>query len=204
MMKRPAATSRGTKTRALILRTALHLFTTEGFFNTSIQDIQRAANVSIGSIYHHFGSKEQIAKALYQQVLLEMEQLVEQTFQAHGDAKSRCRYLIEQMLRLTDADPQTMQFVLYARHRELMPDSQPICSSRPFQRIRQMVEEGIEAGEIRAIDPWVAASSLFGGAFRMIQLKLDGMLEQRLQSYAEQLWDAAWRSVTTEKPQGSL
>lgn len=196
-MNAPAATLRGRKTSAQVLRTALHLFTREGFFNTSIHDIQRAAGVSIGSIYHHFGSKEQIAKALYDMVLGEMNQLVNDAMARHQGAEQRCQAIIASMLQATEDDPEIMQFVLYARHRELIPDSPPICSSRPFRLIRDIVQQGMDQGEIRPMDAWIAASVLFGGAIRMIQLRLDGMLQQPLPELADELWKASWRAVAS-------
>ncbi len=47
-----------------ILAAALRLYTRDGYFNTSIHDIQREAGVSIGSIYNNFGGMEAVAKAL--------------------------------------------------------------------------------------------------------------------------------------------
>ncbi len=46
-----------------IIDTALRLFSDKGYFNTSLQDIRKEANVSIGGIYHHFKNKEEIASA---------------------------------------------------------------------------------------------------------------------------------------------
>ncbi|MES9977081.1 MAG: TetR/AcrR family transcriptional regulator, partial [Candidatus Thiodiazotropha sp.] len=60
-----------------ILSTALDLFVERGFHNVSIHDIQKQANVSIGSIYNHFGGKEGVAKALFYHLIREMEELVE-------------------------------------------------------------------------------------------------------------------------------
>ena len=51
--------------RASILAAALDCFTRRGFDATTIHDIRRAADCSIGSIYHHFGSKEGIAGELF-------------------------------------------------------------------------------------------------------------------------------------------
>jgi AcrR family transcriptional regulator len=48
-----------------ILRAALHCFTTIGFAGATLADIRVRAKASIGSIYHHFRSKEQLAAALY-------------------------------------------------------------------------------------------------------------------------------------------
>lgn len=45
-------------TQAQILSATLLLFTRQGYFNTSVHDIARESEVSIGSIYHHFKDKE--------------------------------------------------------------------------------------------------------------------------------------------------
>ena len=62
------AGSRVAATRARkesILSAALHCFSENGIDHTTIQQIQARANCSIGSLYHHFGSKEGIAEELF-------------------------------------------------------------------------------------------------------------------------------------------
>src|SRR3954447_7739984 len=51
--------------RQAILDAALECFSTLGYDQTTLADIRRKAGASTGSIYHHFGSKEQIAASLY-------------------------------------------------------------------------------------------------------------------------------------------
>jgi AcrR family transcriptional regulator len=51
--------------KASVLKAALECFTERGIEGTTIHDIQRRADCSIGSIYHHFGSKEGIAEELF-------------------------------------------------------------------------------------------------------------------------------------------
>ena len=41
-----------------ILDACVVLFSTKGFSNTSTKDIAKAANVAEGTIYKHFGTKE--------------------------------------------------------------------------------------------------------------------------------------------------
>ncbi len=55
-----------------ILTAALELYVNRGYHNVSVHDVQKLANVSIGSTYRHFGGKEGIAKALYHHLLNEM------------------------------------------------------------------------------------------------------------------------------------
>ncbi len=59
----PAATPRsrkGAKTRARLIEAAREVFERDGFLNARISDIAAAANLSQGSFYHYFDSKEQI------------------------------------------------------------------------------------------------------------------------------------------------
>src|SRR5215470_19981173 len=48
-----------------ILMAALDCFTTRGVTATTIEDIRAKSGASIGSIYHHFRSKENLAATLY-------------------------------------------------------------------------------------------------------------------------------------------
>ena len=186
----------GPDRRQVILATALGLFTERGYFNTSVHDIQRQAGVSIGSIYHHFKNKEAIAKALFDGMVEEMTRKMEEIGTAYATAYDRCRAVISYLFDLTEKYPEAMQYVLYAKHREFMPNEKPMCSSRPFEMMKQMVVDGIERGEIRRMEPIVAATSLFGGALRLIYLRLDGVLAEPLPVYLDEAWECAWRAVS--------
>lgn len=62
------ASARSSATRARkasILKAALECFAEHGVEHTTIHQIQARADCSIGSIYHHFGSKEGIAEELF-------------------------------------------------------------------------------------------------------------------------------------------
>lgn len=181
--------------RDLVMASALRLFTGNGYFNTSIPDIVRDSGVSTGSIYHHFGDKEGIAKTLFDTLVNWMEEALQQIEKKNSSAQDRCRDTIQLLFQIAEEEPDMMKFMLHARHKEFLPEEGPICSSRPFQHMREMVAEGINKGEIMAMDDTVAAAAVFGGALRMIQLRLDGILEKALQEYQDEIWTSAWRSV---------
>jgi AcrR family transcriptional regulator len=50
-----------------ILEAARALFLSQGYNGSNLRDIAREAKVSMGGIYHHFASKEEIYKTLLQQ-----------------------------------------------------------------------------------------------------------------------------------------
>ncbi len=186
---------RGADLRDEVLRTALRLFSRGGYFNTSIHDIRREAGVSIGAIYHHFGTKEKLARALYDELVVRMEGSIADAVGAHDDCRSRCQAIVAVLFDAAVQEPQTMEFVLLARHKEFMPDAPPICSSRPFALMKDVVVQGMANGELREMEPWVAASAVFGGALRMMSLQMDGALDRPLAEMVEPVMDCAWRAV---------
>lgn len=197
-MGRSPATRRkqvATAPRERVLASALRLFTRHGYFNTSVHDIARHAGVSIGSIYHHFQDKEDIARALYADLLARMVGRIEQIRAVHTTARDRCRTLMVQLFRITEEQPEAMEFMLYAKHREFLPSATPVCSSKPFAMMREMVREGMERGEIRSMDPMIASTCLFGGAMRLITARLDGVLREPLPAQLEAVWECSWRAV---------
>jgi len=44
-----------------IIKKSIHLFKTQGYYNTTMADIGKATGLIKGSIYHHFKSKEDLA-----------------------------------------------------------------------------------------------------------------------------------------------
>ena len=178
-----------------VLAAALELFTTRGYFNTSVQDIQRAAGVSTGFIYHHFGSKEELARALFHGLIDRLAADIAAIGREHATLAERSRALVAYFLAMADAQPRATAFIIHARHQEFMPDERPICSSAPFAMMLDMVREGMEAGEIRRTETVVAATALFGGCMRMIHLFLDGVVEPPLAPMAEEVWRCAWEGV---------
>lgn len=178
-----------------ILSVALRLFSERGYFNTSVHDIQKQAKVSIGSIYHHFGNKEAIAKAIFTHIESSMNDVISAIMTTHSTAHDRCKAVITYLFDITEQQPDTVHYMLYAKHQEFMPEEKPVCSSRPFTLMKNIVIKGIEDGDIRNIDPNVAAVTIFGGAIRLIFLRLDNALDNPLPTYLEDCWDCAWRGV---------
>lgn len=194
-MARPPANVVPGQIREQIIVAALHLFTRRGYFNTSVPDMARTAQVSVGSIYHHFKDKEDVARALYLSLMEGMQAELARIAAAHATAGARCRAVIAMLFELTESSREAMDFMLYAKHREFLPGERPVCSSRPFETMRDFVQQGMDRGEIRRMDVMVASASLFGGALRLITARLDGVLAEPLPDKLDLVWECAWRSI---------
>lgn len=180
---------------ARIVDAALRLFTERGYFNTTVPDVARAAQVSVGSIYHHFKDKEDVARALYLDLIARMQQALTEIAGRHASAHDRCRAVVAMLFDLTESDRDAMDFMLYAKHRDFLPSERPVCSSKPFETLRKFVQEGMARGEVRQMDVMVATSCLFGGAIRLITARLDGVLAEPLPGKLHEVWACAWRGV---------
>ena len=194
MARTPASVPPG-QIRERIIAAALQLFTQRGYFSTSVPDMARTAQVSVGSIYHHFKDKEDVARALYLGLMEGLQEELAQIGQDHEAAYDRCRAVMAMLFELTESNREAMDFMLYAKHRDFLPSERPVCSSKPFETMREFVQDGMARGEIRQMDVMVATSCLFGGAIRLITARLDDVLAEPLPDRLDAVWECAWRGV---------
>jgi AcrR family transcriptional regulator len=72
----PKLSQKAALTRQRILDTALQLFATKGYEETSMRDIAAAAGCSLGLTYRYFASKEDLVLELYRWLVLQLEELI--------------------------------------------------------------------------------------------------------------------------------
>jgi AcrR family transcriptional regulator len=60
----------GTDTRERILDAAERLFATDGFAGTSLRAVTREADVNLAAVHYHFGSKEDLLRAVLDRVVV--------------------------------------------------------------------------------------------------------------------------------------
>ncbi len=181
-----------------ILTAALDLFVTKGFHNVSVHDVQKQADVSIGSIYNHFGGKEGIAKALYDHLLIEIQDLVDCAINDKDTSIERCNEIISKLFNYTETHKNIISYVFHARHNEFLSDEPPICNSAPFTSIRDIIQQGMDDGEIKQTNILVASSAIYGGPIRMIHLRLDNIIEQPLPELFDDIIESVWQGMRND------
>lgn len=68
MSKQKTKTLKGDQTKALILETALEMFSERGYDQTTMRAVAQKAGVSLGNAYYYFRSKEYLIQAFYQRL----------------------------------------------------------------------------------------------------------------------------------------
>jgi AcrR family transcriptional regulator len=78
---------------------AVSLFATNGYANTSVQQIVDAAGVTKGAMYHYFSSKDDLLFAIYEQMLTlqseHLEAIVGRGLGTHDTLRAACVDVIE-------------------------------------------------------------------------------------------------------------
>ena len=77
-----------------VLKAALECFIEHGIDHTTIHQIQSRANCSIGSLYHHFGSKEGIAEELFLEGVQTLNQAMLEEIRSAADAQESVRAVV--------------------------------------------------------------------------------------------------------------
>jgi AcrR family transcriptional regulator len=178
-----------------VLDCALRLFVKKGYHRVSIPDIVEASGVSTGAIYNLFGSKENLARTMHQQILDGFQEEFVTRLVDCETTYDKLRAFAELVYIETDRDPITMEYLLFMKHAEFMDAMAPICMTEPFRLIRQIVTEGMARGEIRQGNYFISAVSYTGAILRPAQLKLECVLEGSLCDMAEELIANAWAAI---------
>lgn len=91
--------AKGVLTRQKIVEKSLQLFSVKGYYNTSINDILEATDLTKGGLYGHFKSKEEIWHAVYNQAVAIWKELVFNGIRTIEDPIARIETLIENDMR---------------------------------------------------------------------------------------------------------
>ena len=90
-MTRRTQAERSATTRAALLAAARELFAEHGFSATGREQIAELAGVTRGALYHHFGSKEQLFRAVVEQLEEELGEKVMLAAARSPDAAEQLR-----------------------------------------------------------------------------------------------------------------
>ena len=98
-----------------ILNAALICFNHRGIAATSIEEIKKNSHASIGSIYHHFGSKDGIAYALYVNGLQDYHNLLMEKLEEAETPESKIKTFVIIFLDWVEENPELANFIFSAR-----------------------------------------------------------------------------------------
>jgi len=179
-----------------VLQAALKLFAEKGYFNTSLIDIKDAVGLKTTSgVYQFFKTKQSIAETLRENILDSLSISIDDIRRRNRKASEQLREIVDLMFKLTDDAPEIIQFLLFVKAEDFLPDSTPLLETAAFNKIKRIIQNGIKEDEIRSIDPILAFGYFFGIINQTLSLVLNGALPKSADSYQSQAWLVAWGCI---------
>ncbi|MCK5663172.1 MAG: TetR/AcrR family transcriptional regulator [Thiotrichaceae bacterium] len=178
-----------------ILTAALNLFVKKGYHNVSIHEIQKEADVSIGSIYRHFNGKEGVAKALYKHILNELDELIDGVITTIEIPTQQIKEIIKQLFEHTETHPEIISYIFHTKHVEFLPNEPLMCDATPFNRIKNIIKLAINSDKSTEIELQIDSSLIMGSVTKLIQLRLDGLAKKPLAESLDILLAKLWHGL---------
>jgi AcrR family transcriptional regulator len=198
----PSATERGRRgaateaRRRQILEAALECFTRRGFDATTMADVREGSGASIGSIYHHFASKEQLAAALYASGLHDYQEGSLAELRAHDDTEQAIKAVVRYHLRWVAANRDLAAFLLQPRQPEVLLASQAEVrelNRRLFGEVGDWLRE--HSAAVRELPRDVFYTLLIGPSQEFCRHWLAGRTTTPIEEAADSLAQAAWDAL---------
>lgn len=109
--------------RDKIIAAAGTMFRQRGYSGTTVRDLAKECGITSGSIFHHFGSKEELLLSVVERGLEQTTSRLDMTGRDVADPSGRIEAMIEAHLEsLLDGSPETMS-VLFHEQWSLSPEA---------------------------------------------------------------------------------
>lgn len=183
-----------------ILDASLRCFMRHGFDAATIEQIREASGASSGSIYHHFGSKQAIAVALYVEGMEELAVVFRNAMTPRAGLRDGIRGILTSYFRWVAEHRDWALYLLRVATADV--SAQDAASIDDVNRrtrgdLWQWLHPFVERGEVVQMPDELYASLLFGAATHYARHWLVGRLTLDLDVVAEHLSEATWRAFTT-------
>ncbi|WP_058043034.1 TetR/AcrR family transcriptional regulator [Streptomyces roseifaciens] len=190
---------RGEATADLLLTTALRVYAEAGRQGFTVNAVTAASGVSLGSLYHHFGSFDGLAAALYTRC---MEQLLDEIVGAvkrSRTARTGVRALVLAYLRFTEEHRDAALFIhasAYSGYLAAHAEEIRAAKAAKLSGLGEWLRPRMEAGEIITMPPALIEVLVMGPVAEAARRWLASTYDDiDLAEAARILPDSIWRSL---------
>lgn len=169
-MEREKRADRTAGTRERIARAALQHFVEQGIAETSIRTIAETARISLGAMYNHFESKEELAWQLFIDGWNEIGEELRRRAGAQADLAAKMRAMIDYVFRRYDEDWLLVTYIFGSRHQHLQ--RVPVSRGNPYAVFRLVIADAMRKGEIPHGDLDLKTALIVGAIIQAIDSRI--------------------------------
>jgi TetR/AcrR family transcriptional regulator len=166
----------GASSRERLLQAAKRLFAAKGYEDTSTSAIARTAGTSESQLVKHFGGKEGLLEAIFDEAWQRMNRSARQALQNSGAPSDKLMILTGFIMTALERDPE-LKLLLLLEGRRVRKGGQWVSLAQGFLDFVRLVDEVLSdirrAGQLRSgLRPQCVRSALMG--------MLEGMIRDQL------------------------
>jgi AcrR family transcriptional regulator len=187
--------------RSQILRAGLECFLERGVGGTTVDHILERTGASVGSFYHHFASKVEVAAALYLETLESFQRGFLGELLEHPRAQGGIEATVRHFLRWVGERPDLASYLMHCREPEVSEASERRAQELNglfFAEALAWLERHARRGEVRSLPRAFYYALWMGPADEFARLWLASGRDPALLREAEALLPAAaWEALRT-------
>lgn len=190
--------SRGEATVTRLLTAALDVFDSSGHDGFTVHAVTAASGVSLGSLYHHFGSFDGLAAALYSRC---MDQLLDSLITALDKvraARTGIHAIVVAYLRFTEENPAAARFIhasAYAGYLASHAAQVTAAKTPKLKAIADWLRPHVTAGDLVEIPEPLVEILLIGPVAETARRWLSGMPGLDIAKAIDVLPERIWQSL---------
>lgn len=154
--KRPRGERRRLATRTSLLEAAFKLMAERGIDAIAISEITEAADVGAGSFYNHFASKEELHKAVTEQVFDQFADALDEYVGKLSDPAEVISVCVRQTVSRAAREPDWGRFLLREGY------SGRAISQGLGPRLRRDIRAGVASSRLKTFDPALCFAAVGG------------------------------------------
>ncbi|MEV4244069.1 TetR/AcrR family transcriptional regulator [Streptosporangium canum] len=194
---------RGEATADRVLAAALDLYAAQGPGGLTMTALIAETGVSSGSLYHHFGSIDGLAAALYSRCMSELLDALIAALKRSRTARTGVRAFVEAYLRFAQDNRPAAHFIHASSYAGFLPaHAEHIAAAKAprMRRIADWLHPYVEAGHVIALPDPLTEMLVIGPVAETTRRWLAGAPDVDLTIAARLLPERIWQSVRGECP----
>lgn len=151
------------KTKRKIFETSMKLFAEKGYDATSIEEITATVGVAKGTLYYHFSSKEEIFNFLVEEGVKLLQNSIDIKTTKYENYIDKIKAIVLIQLKIVVKYEDLIKILLSQFWGDDIRNQK--CQKHVYEyieKIEEIVTKGIDKGEIKAGNPMVIASEIYG------------------------------------------
>ena len=183
-----------------IIKTALKLFSKNGFYSTTIPIIAKSLNMSVGNLYNYFSSKDALAKEIIEYISQYLAKHLKKINESDLTTKEKTKEIVKIYFKIAQDEPEMIEFFLrvYLSNREVFKQDcvGMVCISAFMTEIMIYFEEGVKKGDLKNQDFFSAFGLFMGYLGGMVFLNGENILPKSLEEYIDDISENIYKALS--------